>query len=139
MNRVPPIDSIDNVGELESRDADNAGGRRWPDEAALLQPLGVERHADAVMPQNLDQVAPHAPEHVEITSMGVAPESFLDLQSQSIHAAPHVGSPDRQPHPYTRRHRNHRRSRASTSVSGASAAHSRDLMGFSNLVRGSGK
>src|SRR6201994_1747062 len=58
---------------------------------------------------------PHAPGQGESTSMGVAPESFLDLQSQSIHAAPHVGSPDRQPHPYTRRHRNHRRSRASTS------------------------
>jgi hypothetical protein len=42
---------------------------------ALLQPLRAERHADAVMPQNLDQVASHAPEHVEITSIG-SPRAF---------------------------------------------------------------
>jgi hypothetical protein len=51
------------------------------------------------------QIAPHASEHVEITGMGIAPERFLDLQSQSVHAAPHVSSSDREPHPYARRHR----------------------------------
>ena len=34
--------------------------------------------------------------------MGIAPESFLDLQSQPIHASPHVRSPHRQPHPHAR-------------------------------------
>ena len=62
---------IEHVGELGSRDSNNAGGRRWPDEATLLQPLRVERHADAVMPKNLDQIASHAPEHVEITRVTV--------------------------------------------------------------------
>src|SRR6516162_11190712 len=61
MNRVPPIDSVEHVGELGSRDSNNAGGRRWPDEEPLLKPLGIERHADAVMPKHLDQVASHAP------------------------------------------------------------------------------
>jgi hypothetical protein len=29
--------------------------------------------------------------------MGIAPQRFLDLQSQAIHAAPHVRSSDRKP------------------------------------------
>ena len=32
-------------------------------------------------------------EHVEITGVWIAPESFLDLQSQPIHTSPHVCSP----------------------------------------------
>src|SRR5881398_214346 len=56
MNRVPPIDSVQHVCELRRRDSNHAIGQRWPDEAALLQPLGVERHAEPVMPKNLNQV-----------------------------------------------------------------------------------
>src|SRR5947207_158331 len=56
MNWVPPIDSVQHVCELRRRDSNHAIGQRWPDEAALLQPLGVERHAEPVMPKNLNQV-----------------------------------------------------------------------------------
>ena len=44
--------------------ADRAVGRRRPDEAALLQPLGVKRHAKTVVPENLNQVASGAPENI---------------------------------------------------------------------------
>jgi hypothetical protein len=47
-------------------------GRRWPDKSAALQPLGVERHADPVVPENLDQMAALAAEHVEIAAMRIA-------------------------------------------------------------------
>src|SRR5258705_11904793 len=33
---------------------------------------------------------------------------FLDLQRQAVHAAPHVGVADRQPHPNPRGYRDHR-------------------------------
>ena len=56
MTRIPPIDSIEHVGQLRGRDSNYAVGRRWPDEAAFLQPFGVERHAETVMPDNLDQI-----------------------------------------------------------------------------------
>src|SRR5487761_1437963 len=85
-----------------------------PDEAALLQPLGIERHAEAVMPKDLDQVTSGAPENVEIAGMGIAPECFLDLKRQRVHPLAHVGPPARQPHPHTRRDRDHRRSRRSS-------------------------
>src|SRR5258708_7617838 len=70
---------------------------RWPDEAAFLQPFGVERHAETVMPKDLDQVTSGASKDVKITCVGIAPQRFLDLQRQAIHAAPHIGSPDRKP------------------------------------------
>ena len=54
-NRVPPINSVEHVGKLRGRDRQHTVARRRPDEAALLQPFGVERHAAAVMPKNLDQ------------------------------------------------------------------------------------
>ena len=44
---------FEHVGQLRRTDRDDAVGRRRPQEPATLQPLGVERHANAVMPQNL--------------------------------------------------------------------------------------
>jgi hypothetical protein len=52
------------------------------------------------MPKNLDQVTSGASKNVQIAGMWIALQCFLDLQSQAIHAAPHVGASDRQPHPY---------------------------------------
>src|SRR4051812_21116911 len=60
MTRVPPVNSIEHIGELRCRDRYRTLGRRRPDKAAALQPLRIERHADPVMPDDLDQVAsPH--------------------------------------------------------------------------------
>src|ERR1700716_1846923 len=92
MTRIPPIDSVEHVGQLRGRDSNYAVRRRWPDEAALLQPFGIERHAETVMPDDLDQIATRASEDKEIACMGIAPQCFLDLQSQAIHASPHVRS-----------------------------------------------
>src|SRR5450759_319951 len=85
MTRIPPIDSVEHIGQLRGRDSDYAVRRRWPDEAAFLQPFGVERHAETVMPKNLDQVASGASKDVKITRVRIAPQCFLDLQSQAIH------------------------------------------------------
>ena len=66
MNRVPPVDPVKHVSELRRRDSNHAIGRQRPDEAALLKPLGIERHAEPVVPQNLNQVTSGASEDVEI-------------------------------------------------------------------------
>ena len=55
------------------------------------------------MPMPSRQRTSDTSEHVEITGVWIAPESFLDLQSQPLHTSPHVCSPDSQPHPYARR------------------------------------
>src|SRR5712675_946262 len=114
MTRIPPIDSVEHVGQLRGRDSNYAVRRRWPDEAASLQPFGVERHAETVMPDNLDQIATGASEDVKVARVRIAPQCLLDLQSQAIHASPHVRSSDREPHPHTRGNRDHRRSSTSS-------------------------
>ena len=52
----------------------------------LLQPLGVERLANAVAPEDFDHVAAGTPENMEIAGMRIAPERLLHLQRQSFHA-----------------------------------------------------
>ena len=70
--RVPPVNALQHVGELRRRDDNDAIGRRGPDELAALQPLGVERHAQSVMPKHLHEVAPAPTEHKEIAGMRIA-------------------------------------------------------------------
>jgi hypothetical protein len=42
--------------QLRRTDSDNPVGWRQPQKPAALQPLGIERHANAVMPKNFDQM-----------------------------------------------------------------------------------
>src|SRR3954468_13374543 len=56
MARVPPIDAVEHIGKLRRRDRYRTIGRRRPDKPAALQPLRIERHADPVVPDDLDQV-----------------------------------------------------------------------------------
>jgi hypothetical protein len=101
---------------LRRADRDDAVGRRWPQKPAELQPLGVERHADAVMPQNFDQMTSFASEHVQIAGIRIALQYFLDLQRQAVHPTPHVGVADGQSNPNSRRDRDHRSDNALTTA-----------------------
>src|ERR1700675_1021041 len=121
MARVPPVDAVEHVGELRRRDRYRAISRRRPHESPVLQPLGVQRHADPVMPNNLNQVAPDTSKNVQIAGMRVPAERLLDLQRQSVHATAHVGATDRQPDPNTRRNRDHRRSKTPSTRRSAEA------------------
>ena len=53
-NRVPPVNPVEHIGQLRGADRDDAIGRLRPEESAVLQSLGVERHADAVMPDDFN-------------------------------------------------------------------------------------
>jgi hypothetical protein len=55
-NRVPPIDPVKHVSQLRGGDRDHPIARRGPDKPAALQPLGVKRHADPVVPDDLEQI-----------------------------------------------------------------------------------
>ena len=57
--------SFKHVGKLRRGGAIR---RLWPDEAPTLQPLGVERHAQPVVPEDLDKLAALAAEYVEIAT-----------------------------------------------------------------------
>src|SRR5204863_5535615 len=57
-----------------------------------------------------------AAEHVEIAVMRIALQRLLHLDRQAVHAAPHIGVPDRQPYPHTRGNRDHRRASALTTA-----------------------
>src|SRR6516164_6775566 len=77
--RVAPVNAFEHVSQLRRRDRDDAVRRRRPDKPAALQPLGVQRHAETVMPENLDQITPPAAKHKQIAGMRVALQSLLDL------------------------------------------------------------
>src|SRR5712672_1327358 len=53
--------------------------------------------------------------------MRIAAERLLYLQCQAVHAFPHVGPADRQPHPNTARNRDHRRASALMTAEARSA------------------
>ena len=93
----------------QGHDLDRAVSRSRPAEPAALKPLGVERHAGPVMPEDLDQAASSAAEDVEISRVRIPPERVLDVQGETFHPAPHVGAPDRDPHADAGRERDQRR------------------------------
>ena len=105
---------IEHIAELCGGDRDNTISRRRPDEPATFQTLGVQRHPQAVMPKNFQQVAALAAKHVEIASMRIAMQRLLNLQCQAVHATAHVRRTRGQPHPHTRWWRYHPRSTVTT-------------------------
>src|SRR6185295_6304042 len=113
VNRVTPVDSVEHVGELCGRYRDGATRRRRPNEATALQPLGVKRQAETVMPKDLDQVSPGATEDEKIAGERIATERLLYLQGETVHAAPHVGPTHREPDAHARGDRDHRRLKTS--------------------------
>ena len=86
MNGVPPIDAVEHVSELRSRDPDHAIGRRRPDEAAAFQTLGIKAHALSVMPQYLDQPATASTEYEQMPAslIGRLGSSTFRLSTTSV-------------------------------------------------------
>ena len=68
---MAPIDPFEQIAELAGRDRHHAIRRRRPHEASSLQALGVQRGAQPVVPEDLDQLAALAPEDVKVAGMRV--------------------------------------------------------------------
>src|SRR5215470_6776434 len=115
-NRVAPVDPVEHIGQLGCADRDNPVGRCRPHKAAALQPLGIKRHANAVMPKNFDQVTAFPAKNVKIAGMRITLQLLLNLERQPIHPLAHIGAADRQPHPHPTRNWDHRRANASTTA-----------------------
>src|SRR5450432_1686032 len=113
---------------LSRRDRHRTIRRRRPDEPSAVQTLGVKRHSDPVMPQDLGQIAAATAEYEEIAAMGITLETLLNLKRQPLHAAPHVGMPSRNPDPDAARNRNHRRESAFTTRVSAAVSTSAQTM-----------
>src|SRR5207253_9534732 len=98
MARISPIDSVQHISELRRRDRNGAGRSRRPNKPAALQPLGVERHADTIMPKDLYQRAAASAKHIEIADVRIALQYLLHLERQTLHPTPHVVVAGRDPH-----------------------------------------
>src|SRR5215211_1899529 len=96
--------------------------RRRPDELTAVQAFRIERQPDPIMPEDLCQIATSASEDIEIAGVGIPLQALLNLQSQTLHAAPHVGVAGRDPDPNAARYRDHRRLRTSRTRLNASAS-----------------
>jgi hypothetical protein len=66
---------------------------------AALQSLGIGRHAQPIVPKDLDQLAAFATEYVEVSAVRVAFEGLMHQHGQRVRAAAHVGVAGRNPHP----------------------------------------
>ncbi len=95
---MAPVDPFEQIAELAGRGHHRAIRRRRPHEASSLQALGIERGAQPVVPEDLDQLAALAPEDVKVAGMRVALQRLLDAQGQRVHAAAHVRVTGRDPH-----------------------------------------
>ena len=121
---MTPIDALEHARHLRCRDRYHAIDGSRPDEPASLQALGVKRHPQRIVPQDLDQIATPAAEDIQIARVWIAMETLLHLHRQPVHPAPHIGVAGGDPDPDTARNRDHRasnRSAVDTSASGACA------------------
>ena len=78
MLGISPVDPFEQIAELAHRQRHGPALGRRPDETPSLQPLGVERQADAVVPDDLHQATATPPEDVEISAMRIALEVLLN-------------------------------------------------------------
>ena len=69
---MSPINTLEHIGELRRCDHNYAIGRKGPNELTTLQPFGVKRHAQSVMPKHFHKIASAPAEHKEIASMRIA-------------------------------------------------------------------
>src|SRR5215470_12716840 len=119
--RHPPVNPLKQIAKLGWGDRHHAIRRRRPEEAAALQPLGIERHAKPIVPKDLDQLAALAAEYIEVAAVRVALEGFLHQQGQRVHAAPHVGVAGRNPYPHGGRNRDHCRCPSASTATAVSS------------------
>src|SRR5665213_1066103 len=97
MLRVTPVDRLQQIAHLRSRQRDDAVHRHRPDKASTVHPFRVKRQSNSVMPQCLDQRAAPATEHEDISGERITTKAFLHQQCQTLHALAHVGEAGRNP------------------------------------------
>lgn len=117
--RVAPVDPLQQAGQLRGGQGYCSLRCRWPHEPALLEPLGIERHADPVVPDDLDQRACAAAEYEQIAAVGIMLKPLLHQQRQALHPLAHIRVAEGDPHPRARR--DHRRAFSAAATRGGDA------------------
>ncbi len=70
---IAPVNAVQKIAQLRCPVLYRfARPAHRPDELARFQALEIKRHAHAIMPQNLDQIAPAAPKAKDLARMGIA-------------------------------------------------------------------
>ena len=82
MLGITPVDRLKHERQLRRRDRNDAIAGRWPDKPAAFETVGIKRHPDPIMPQNLQKIAAPASEDKQITAVRIALESLLDLNRE---------------------------------------------------------
>src|ERR1700712_2171895 len=111
---MAPVDAFEQITHLSGGQRYDAVHRLRPNEAAAVQPLGIERQPKSIMPKRLKQRTIAATKHEDIARKRVTAEPFLHQQRQSRHTTAHVGVARRQPNPHGAGNRDHSRNAAST-------------------------
>src|SRR5271163_887749 len=108
----PPVDALDQHGELRRTERDGAFEPRHPrpHESALIEPLGEQAQPVSVPKKDLDDLGPLAPEGEQMAAKRILLQRALNQQRQPVHALPHVGVAQRQMHFHPCRHDHHRAS-----------------------------
>ena len=70
---VTPVYPLKHIAQLGRRQGHGAALRGGPNEPPAVQALGVERHAQAVMPNDFHQVTAPPTKNVEIAGKGIPP------------------------------------------------------------------
>jgi len=121
--RIAPVHPLQETAELGRRDLNRfAAAAARPNELPGLQPLDIERHAHAVVPERLDQVALAAAQAEDLPGMWIAPEPLLDRHAARHEHAGAGGPPAGNPHAPPRREGDHLPSRIGSSRANASGS-----------------
>src|SRR6185437_3288171 len=70
--RIPPVDRFKQIAHLRRAQRHHAIRRRRPDKPSTVEPFGVKRQPDPVMPQGFDQRTRATAEHKDVTCERIA-------------------------------------------------------------------
>jgi hypothetical protein len=80
--RVTPVDPLQQIAHLTGGQRHHPAHRLRPDEASAIQPLGVERQPDPIMPDRLDQRSAATPEVKDVAGERVTAQALLHQQAK---------------------------------------------------------
>src|SRR5450631_2544333 len=77
MLRIAPVDRLQQITHLGRRQRHNPVHRHRPDKTSTVQPLGVERQPNSIVPYGLNQCSAASAEHEDVASERITAKAFL--------------------------------------------------------------
>ena len=98
---VSPVNPFEEHRQLRRGEGDGTGLGLRPHEASPLQALGEEAKTIAIEPEALHDVTSSSAENKDVTRVGLQLEHRLDLGTETMKAATHIGETRSDPDPGT--------------------------------------